>query len=208
MILDVSKKAIKRIKPLYRTLSYLKRRLKGVEENSQLMTKKEIYFLLKVAGEGKDIIEVGVSTGQTTRRLSKKNQVIAIDPFIPGEDGLLMSRYLKDFHHEFLMNIKSRSVIFYNMTSMEAFDIWNKKIKRKVDGIFIDGEHSYEAVKQDSQWIKYVKNGGFIAFHDVLREIKDFVEEFIVPNYELIGKADTLWIFKKVRRRINKNGIR
>jgi len=119
-----------------------------------------------------------------------------------------MSRYLKDFHHEFLMNIKSRSVIFYNMTSMEAFDIWNKKIKRKVDGIFIDGEHSYEAVKQDSQWIKYVKNGGFIAFHDVLREIKDFVEEFIVPNYELIGKADTLWIFKKVRRRINKNGIR
>jgi hypothetical protein len=192
-----SKKIIKKIKPLYRSLSYLKRRIKGVDETSQLMTRNEIHFLLKVAGEGKDIIEIGVSTGQTTRRLSKKNQVIAIDPFIPGEDGLLMSKYLKDFHHEFLENIKSRSVIFYNMTSEKAFNIWDKKIKRKVDGIFIDGEHSYEAVKHDSKWIKYVKNGGFIAFHDVLREIRSFVEEFIAPNYKLIGKSDSLWIFKK-----------
>ena len=197
MITKIFKKAIKKVKPLYRTLSYLKRRMKGVDENSQLMTRNELYFLLDVVGEGKDIIEIGVSTGQTTRRLSKKNQVIAIDPFIPGEDGLLMSRYLEDFHHEFLMNIKGRSVVFYNMTSMEAFKIWDNKIKRKVDGIFIDGEHSYNAVKQDSQWIKYIKNGGFIAFHDVENEIKNFVDEFIVPNYELIGKVDTLCIFKK-----------
>ena len=203
MIPRICKKIIKKIKPLYRSLSYLKRRVRRLDETSQLVTRNEMNLLLEIAGENKDIIEVGVSTGQTTRRLSKKNQVIAIDPFIPGEDGLLMSRYLKDFHHEFLMNIKGRSVVFYNMTSMEAFDIWNKKIKRKVDGIFIDGEHSYEAVKQDSQWIAYIKNGGFIAFHDVEdeSEIKNFVEEFIVPNYELIGKADTLWIFKKTQKK-------
>ena len=197
MIPRICKKIIKKIKPLYRSLSYLKRRVRGLDETSQLVTRNEMNLLLGIAGENKDIIEIGVSTGQTTRRLSKKNHVIGIDPFIPGEDGLLMSRYIKDFHHEFLTNIQGRSVVFYNMTSMEAFKIWDKKIKREVDGIFIDGEHSYEAVKQDSQWIKYVKKDGFIAFHDVLREIKDFVEEFIAPNYELIGKVDSLWVFKK-----------
>ncbi|MFH1656544.1 MAG: class I SAM-dependent methyltransferase [Candidatus Nealsonbacteria bacterium] len=197
MIKKVMKKIIIKIKPLYRALSYIKRRVRRLEETSQLMTKSEILFLLEIAGENKDIIEIGVSTGQTTRRLSKKNQVIAIDPFIPGKEGLLMSRYLKDFHHEFLTNIKGRFVVFYNMTSEKAFNLWDKKIKLMVDGIFIDGEHSYAAVKHDSKWIKYVKKGGFIAFHDVLGEIKDFVEAFIVPNYELIGKRDNLWIFKK-----------
>jgi len=199
MIFKICKKTIKKVKPLYRLLSYLKRRIKGVDEDSQLMTKDELYFLLDVAGEGNDIIEIGVSTGQTTRRLSKKNQVIAIDPFIPEEDGLLMTKYIEDFHHAFLKNIKGMSVIFYNMTSKEAFDIWDKKIKRKVDGIFIDGEHSYEAVKQDARWIKYIRKGGFIAFHDVeyKNKIRNFIEEFIVPNYELIGKRDKLWIFKK-----------
>lgn len=198
MVFKNFKRIIIKIKPLYRMLIYLKRRIKGIDETSQLMTRKEVSFLLSVAGEGNDIIEIGVSTGQTTRRLSKKNRVIAIDPFIPGEDGLLMSRYLKDFHHEFLSNIKGRAVTLYNTTSEKAFEIWDKKIKRNVDGIFIDGEHSYNAVKQDSKWIKYVKKGGFIAFHDVLLEIRDFVEEFIVPHYELIGKVDTLWIFKKI----------
>ena len=69
MVLKTCKRAIKKVKPLYRLLSYLKRKIKGVyDEDSQLMTKKELYFLLDVAGEGKDIIEIGVSTGQTTRR--------------------------------------------------------------------------------------------------------------------------------------------
>jgi len=85
------------------------------------------------------------------------------------------------------------------MTSEEAFNIWDEKIKREVDGIFIDGEHSYEAVKQDAKWIKYIKRGGFIAFHDVnyVDRIRNFVEEFIVPKYNLIGKQDSLWIFEK-----------
>ena len=33
--------------------------------------------------------------------------------------------------------------------------------------IFIDAEHTYEAVEQDMiAWIPYLKSGGFIAFHD------------------------------------------
>ena len=188
-----------KIKPLYRFLIYLKRRFKGIDEESQLIPKNELNFLLEVSGEGNEIIEIGSATGQTTRRLALKNKVIAIDPFIPGKDGLIMSYYPKDFHHEFLKNIKGKNVIFFNMTSMEAFKFWDKGIKRKIDGIFIDGEHTYNAVENDSKWIKYVKNGGFIAFHDVVRgsEIRNFVEEYIVPKYKLEGIQGNLWIFRK-----------
>jgi len=193
------RRALQKIKPLYRALRYLKRRIKGIDETSQRVTRDELIFLLETAGKGKDIIEVGSSIGQTTKRLAINNQVIAIDPFIPGKDGLLMGEYLKDFHHAFLTNIKGRAVIFYNMTSEKALNIWDKKIRRMVDGIFIDGEHTYDAVKQDVQWIKYIKKGGFIAFHDVNYQdgIRNFVEELIVPNYEFIGKRDSLWIFRK-----------
>jgi len=193
------KKIIVKIRPLYNFLSYIKRRVRRVDENSQLITKEELDFLLEVSGRDKEIIEIGSATGQTTKRLAVNNQVIAIDPFIPGEDGLLMSYYLKDFHHKFLENIKGKKVIFFNMTSEQAFDIWDEKIKRKVDGIFIDGEHTYDAVKKDSKWIKYIQDDGFIAFHDVeyQNKIRNFIEEYIVPKYKLIGIQGNLWIFRK-----------
>jgi hypothetical protein len=198
------KKVVVRIKPLYKILSYTKRKFKSINESSQLMPLNELNFLLKVSGRGNDIIEIGAATGQTTKRLAMNNQVITIDPFLVGEDGLLMSKYEKDFHHEFLSNIKGKNIIFFNMGSEGAFKIWDQKIKRKIYGVFIDGEHTYEAVKNDSKWIKYVKDGGFIAFHDVEYEngIRNFVEKIIVPKYKLIGKEGNLWIFRKVKKKV------
>jgi len=39
---------------------------------------------------------------------------------------------------------------------------------RKIDFLFIDGDHSYGGVKKDfSMYSKYMRNGGLIAFHDV-----------------------------------------
>lgn len=39
---------------------------------------------------------------------------------------------------------------------------------RQIDFMFIDGDHTYEGVKQDFQmYSKLVKNGGYVAFHDI-----------------------------------------
>jgi hypothetical protein len=39
---------------------------------------------------------------------------------------------------------------------------------RKLDFLFIDGDHTYEGVKDDFEHYKqYVKPGGWIGFHDI-----------------------------------------
>lgn len=46
-----------------------------------------------------------------------------------------------------------------------------KKIlgKRKIDFLFIDGDHTYEGVKKDfAMYSPLVREGGIIAFHDIV----------------------------------------
>ena len=188
------------IKPLYRTLKYIQRKRLGIVENAQCISEKQLDFLLNTVGTKKTIIEIGSAFGQTTKRLAENNKVIAIDPFISEGDGLLMGQYVEDIYQTFLGNIEGKDVEFYKKKSKEVFDNWDGRI---VDGILIDGLHTHAGVEQDFKWIKYIREGGFIAFHDVIPEfgIKQFVEEVVVPKYELVGKERALWIFRKRSKR-------
>jgi predicted O-methyltransferase YrrM len=45
----------------------------------------------------------------------------------------------------------------------------------KIDFLFIDGDHTYEGVKQDFEMYRpLVKNNGLIAFHDVVPHQKNY----------------------------------
>lgn len=168
------------------------------------------YLLLKrIAGKNKLIVEIGSYKGGTTMRLAKRNRVIAIDPFIGGWDktddlSKEINEDTKKVIRTFLKNIKSKKYTF----GFGKQVIWLKEksedvLKRwavPIDGVFIDGDHTYEGVKKDSEWIKHVKKGGFIAYHDfgmMYPDVKRFVEQKIVPKYELMARRGTLIIFKK-----------
>ncbi len=71
------------------------------------------------------------------------------------------------------------------------------KCKKKIDVLFIDGDHTYEGVKKDyNNWISSVKSGGHILFHDACNARKGatkrigvakFIEEINLKKIHEIG---------------------
>jgi hypothetical protein len=180
----------------------LKKRLKDYFYPNLHIPFKQLRVLQKFSGKGHLIVEIGCYKGGTTRALSKYNKIIAIDPFIgfyakedssAKEIGEERSKVVSIFKK----NIAGRDVTWIEKKSEEALKNWTTKI----DGIFIDGEHTYKALEKDVGWIKHVRSGGFIAFHDVDKMgwpgVYQYVTEKIVPRYKLSTRCGSLWVFIK-----------
>ena len=156
-------------------------------------------------------LELGVNVGSNLvyflEELPNIKNLIAIDPFIPYDDGpggFVSEEIINKVKSCFIRNIQpfNDKVTFINKTSDSAvFDVEDESL----DYIFIDGDHSFEAVKNDIfNYYSKVKKGGIFAGHDwswgadraVQRALQEFVtvnnlsiEIFLVPN-------DT-WFFVK-----------
>ena len=145
-------------------------------------------------------MEIGSYMGGTTRHLAKDNRVIAVDPFISGYDEKQDDMCSKVNGNPVLKKFQNHTEGMQVVLMREKAEDLIKRWKVEIDCLFIDGEHTVEAVKRDSKWIKYVKRGGFFAYHDVadhFPDIKKFIEQEIVPNYRFVAKRGSLWIFQK-----------
>ncbi len=128
--------------------------------------KKEIFGFLEYAGkyQPKCVVEIGTSQCGVTFLLShvlkSASLVIGIDLFVKNE-------FLLRYFSRFKQRIK-----FIEGSSYAASTV--KKVKntlggKKVDLLFIDGDHSYDGVKNDFlNYRQFVAEDGIIAFHDIL----------------------------------------
>jgi predicted O-methyltransferase YrrM len=68
-------------------------------------------------------------------------------------------------------------------------DIFNGRDFR---GVFVDADHSYEAVKKDAiSWMPLVGRGGFICFHDTHQDFSHrAVEETVASSTEFTERKD------------------
>lgn len=158
---------------------------------SAQMRKSETDLLLSFVGKGQIIIEVGCYMGRTTMLLAENNIVIAIDPFAdyyhaPDMEGV---------EELFKSRIEDKNVIWYKDKSENVLKDWNMK----VDGICIDGDHSTSAVKIDLGWVKHVKKGGFMAFHDYQHHdnIRELLDKEIGSKYKELGRVRWLIVYEK-----------
>ena len=63
--------------------------------------------------------------------------------------------------------------------------------KKKIDLLFIDGDHSYEGVKKDFEIYKsFVSNKGIIAFHDI---VPDSFSRTGVKTSSYVGEVPKFW---------------
>jgi len=127
--------------------------------------REALYNIAKSLKDGSVIVEVGSHLGATSCMLAlgnKNNKVYCVDTW--RNDGQ-MAEPSKDTFSEFKENTKD----FANITALrgKSEDVV-KSFSEKIDLVFIDGDHSYEAVKKDVlSWIPKCKENAIVAFHDV-----------------------------------------
>lgn len=131
---------------------------KIAEDSLASQDKFELYNLLKVVDEinPQVILEIGVHKGysaQVWRKAFKPDILIGLDNEPePAE--------FKDF--EFIVGDSQSDHVFDRVQSSLG--------GRKVDFLFIDGDHTYEGCKADYwKYSPLVRKGGIIAFHDINR---------------------------------------
>lgn len=83
--------------------------------------------------------------------------------------------------------------------------------KGNIDLLIIDADHTYEGVVKDiNAWIPHLVINGFVAFHDYDSKewvaVKTAVDEFVEanPEYELVGHAGTMIVYKKGVKEVRK----
>lgn len=159
------------------------------------------------------MVEIGVGKGEVLLHLIKE---LDMDGFVwDGVDPYkTYDEYVNDINGTSvrvkqnmitILNIlknysEKTNMILHTMYSEEAVDLFEDE---SVDLIFVDGNHSYEYVKQDIElwWLK-VKMFGCLAFHDYDRPkmfpgVKKAVNEFIQHmDLKLRKDSDIVYTYK------------
>lgn len=146
----------------------------------------------------KTILEIGVLFGESTELFSKCfKKVFSIDPFNydvkvfwNGWNGSM-----KDVEAEFLKVLSSTDNVEH--VKEYSYNANNKFENESIDVLYVDGDHSYSAVKKDLElFCPKVKKQGIIAGHDYandMPEVVSAVNDFFgrIPD---IVFSDSSWI--------------
>lgn len=151
------------------------------------------------------IVEIGSWIGRTTACLALGAMEANPVPSVYAVDNWMY----ENSYERFTTNIKIAGVNDYIIPiRIKSEDAFISKVPSEafLDGIgflFIDGDHHYEYVKKDIAWIKYVKKGGKIAFHDYgddIGKVGSAVREYLNDKGGLvkINQVESLIVFSKI----------
>jgi predicted O-methyltransferase YrrM len=153
-----------------------------------MQIKEEILELLRILEKRKTkvILEIGTANGGTlflfTRVVSEDATIISIDlpggKFGGGNPNWKIPRY-----KAFALPNQKIYLIRANSHEPDTLNTVKKILNgRKVDFLFIDGDHTYEGVKKDFEmYSSLVRKRSIIAFHDIVPGPEENVGE--VPRF-------------------------
>ena len=159
----------------------------------------KLYFLAKELKVESIAVEIGSYIGASSLMISKglkqNSKLYCVDTW--QNDAMTEGNW--DSYVEFQKNVKpvKDKIIAVRGTSINA----SSKFDKKIDFLFIDGDHSYEGVKADvDAWFPKLKSGGIIVMHDIgwAEGVIRVVKENIQPNLVKFEKLPNMyWGWKK-----------
>lgn len=156
--------------------------------------RKEIEGFLDFAASRnpRTALEIGMAQAGTTFLL--KERISTLD-LLMGADIHLHNVFVLE-----AFNKRGCRLHFFEGDSADAAikaEIKNTLAGRKLDLLFIDGDHSYEGVKSDFEKYKeLVSDGGMIVFHDICQ---DFQTRFGIHSGNYTGGVPQFW--KEIRQK-------
>jgi len=163
------------------------RRLKEIDKQEGHFGIKEGRIVFKIARSLKDfsvVVEIGAYKGKSTCFIAEglkgpSSRLYSVDTWF-NDGGMRQPRM--DTFPDFLRNVSSWSdkIIPLRGFSADIRKTW--PFERKIDFLWIDGDHAYAGVKKDIEdWLPLVRGGCFVCFHDYREypDVKRAVDEKI-----------------------------
>lgn len=161
------------------------------------MTVKELEWLATQALDHERIVEIGSYLGRSTRALgdNTKGVVYAVDNFKGVQDMTIPAAIRDNVFELFVYN--TGTLISKDKVIPVLTDHSVAEVPITPDMVFIDGDHTYEAVKRDIQkWLPRLSKGGLLCGHDIqFDDVKKAVKE-VIGNYK-VGEGTTIWYITK-----------
>lgn len=169
------------------------------------LTKNEQDCLCKLAksctGKGV-IVEIGSWKGKSTICLAKGSQlgrrvpIYAIDPHTgaPEHHAIFSTTEIWTFD-EFKKNIKEAGVEDLVNSIVDRSENVAKNWDKPIEFLWIDGAHAYESALLDfKSWYPHLIDGGIIAYHDNIGEVKAVVKEkiWLSGHFKNCGLVDLI----------------
>jgi hypothetical protein len=141
--------------------------------------------LLQKLGNAIKGLEIGVCRGENIARFLEDcpniAHIDAVDPFTAYNDpNGGMDQAMMDTFHALAVKNFSACPDRVTLHKMRSVDFARTVPEHFYDYIFIDGDHSYEAVRDDiAAWYPKLKSGGLFCGHDVLvKDVQRAIVEF------------------------------
>ncbi len=139
----------------------------------------KLYQANYVTGQG---AEIGVKEGWNAKQILShyKGRIHLIDIWQEEKEII-----------QTLLNVWDKHAMIYRTTSARASQMFNDG---ELDWVYIDAEHTYEAVKSDHDlWLPKVRKGGIVSGHDYSPEfsgVVKMVDELIASGIEVFFTED------------------
>ena len=138
--------------------------------------KYEITKLLEILKDfnPKIILEIGTARGGTlylfTRIIDPEGTIISVD-LLGGPFGGGYSEWKIPLYQSFAKKGQKIKLLRANSHKISTLEKVNEILnKKRIDFLFIDGDHTYDGVKRDfNMYSSLVREGGIIAFHDIAK---------------------------------------